>query len=93
MEGREAKMVKQRGKLWGLIEEIKECKPSRHGNGVLYHVKLVGVERLVWVHQNNLSKDVHKNYNTDGSVANNAKAYVNRGFVKEQKKFLTVRVF
>ena len=87
-------MVKQRAKLWARIEEIKECKPARHGTGNKYHLKLLGVQRLVWANDKHLSKDVHKRFQTDGTLVKNAKAYVNRGFATEQQKFLmkTVRV-
>ena len=85
-------MVKQKGKLWGQVEDIVQCKPARFGNGSKYEIKLIGVDKPVWVNEQKLSKGVHKTYQADGSLAKGAKALVNRGFVIEQKEFLKVRI-
>ena len=85
-------MVKQKGKLWGQVEDIVQCKPARFGNGNKYEIKLIGVGKPVWVNEQKLSKGVHKTYQADGSLAKGAKALVNRGFVIEQKEFLKVRI-
>ena len=47
--------------------KIVKSKPSRFG-GIKYEIKLIGVDKLVWVHQQHLSKGVHKTYTTDGSL-------------------------
>ena len=85
-------MPKAKGKLWGIIEEIKDCKPVRFGDGTKYQIKLLGVTKLLWVLQDHLSTDVHKNYQADDSLAKNARAQVNRGYVVEQKKFIAQEV-
>ena len=63
---------------------------ARFGNGSKYEVKLIGVDKHVWVNEKQLSKGVHKTYLADGSLAKGAKALVNRGFVIEQKEFFKV---
>ena len=85
-------MVKQNAKLWGQVEKIVQCKPARFGGGSKYEIKLVGVEKFVWVHEQHLSKGVHKNYQADGSLKKGATAQVNRAYVAEQKKFLRTKV-
>ena len=67
-----------------------QCKLSRFGNGNKYEIKLIGVDKRVWVHEKQLSKGVHKTFQADGSLAKGAKALVNRGFVIEQKEFFKV---
>ena len=74
------------------MQEIVQCKPARFGNGSKYEIKLIGVDKPVWVNEKKLSKGVHKTYQADGSLAKGAKALVNRGFVIEQKEFFKVRV-
>ena len=84
-------MVKQKGKLWGQVERIVQSKASRFG-GTKYEVKLIGVDKSVWVQEKQLSKSVHKTYQTDGSLTTGAMAQVNRGYVIEQRKFLKKKV-
>ena len=69
-----------------------QCKTARFGDGKKYQLQLLGVKKLVWVNQKDLSKDVHKNYDADGSLIKGAKAYVDRGYVTEQKSFLKKKV-
>ena len=60
--------------------------------GKKYLVKLVGVDKLLWVSDKDLSKGVAKTYQADGSVVNNAKAHVDRVYVKNQQVFLSNQV-
>lgn len=84
-------MPKAKNKLWTLIEDIKVCKSSPFC-GRKYQLKLVGVDDLVWVSERDLSEDVGKNYQNDGSLAKHAKARVNRALYVKQKTFLASRV-
>ena len=83
---------KKSGKLWGQLEKIVESKPDRFASGQRYYVKLIGVDKPVWVLAKDLSKGVAKNYEADGCLVKGAKALVNRGFVMHQKTFLSNKV-
>ena len=83
---------KKSDKLWGQLEKIVESKPDRFASGQKYYVKLIGVDKPVWVLAKDLSKGVAKNYEADGCLVKGAKALVNRGFVMQQKTFLNNKV-
>ena len=74
----------RRAKLWGKLEAIKSCKDSKFG-GKKYEVKLVGVEKIIWVLAKDLSAGVVEKYNLDEPLPKNAKVHVNRGYVQTQK--------
>ena len=80
-------MVKQKTKLWGKIEEIKRCTTTAIF-GKKYQLKLLGVDKLLWVIAKDLSKGVVETYDTDGSLLKNGKACVDRVYVKQQESFL-----
>lgn len=84
-------MVKQKHKLWGKIEVIKQCKTTIFDT-TKYQLKLVGVDTLLWVNEKDLSEGVAKMYQTDGSLEKNAKARVNRVHVKKHNAFLADQV-
>lgn len=81
--------AKRLGKLWGKVEEILECKPTRVGDSIKYQIKLVGVAQLLWVHEKDLSKGVHKTYQADGSLVKGARVYVDRVHVTKQRTYLS----
>ena len=85
-------MVKQKNKLWGQVEKIVQCKAARIGGGKKYRIKLIGVDKLVWVHSKQLSKGVEKTYEADGTLVKGATAHVDRYYVNAQKTFLKRKV-
>ena len=79
---------KRKTKLWGKVERIDTSKTSKFG-AKKYHVKLVGVEQLIWVLSKDLSPDCATSADAGRSLPKNAKAYVNRGYVEKQRAFLS----
>ena len=75
-------------KLWCIIEDILTDKVSRFGIQKKYHVKLVGVTKELWVHEKQLSAGVAECYQAGLKLPKKAKAYVDRGYSAEQKKFI-----
>lgn len=57
-----------------------------------YHVKLVGVEQLIWVLAKDLSAGCVSSADAGRSLPKHAKACVNRGYVEKQKTFLSQNV-
>ena len=53
-----------------------------------YHVKLVGVDGLVWVQETDLGRGVLNNIVVNSSLPKSARVYVNRGSVIRQRLFL-----
>ena len=80
--------TKHRAKLWGKIERIVGSKTTRYGSEK-YQVKLVGVDKLIWVLGKELSKGVLESHKSGSTLAKTAKALVDRGYVTEQRNFLT----
>ena len=78
---------RHRTKLWAKIEEILDKKESSAGL-VQFKLKLLGIEKPVWVVSGNLSQGVASNYKNDLGLARNAKAKVDRVVAEEQKEFM-----
>ena len=74
-------------KLWAKLEVIKACSQSKF-NTIKYQVKLVGVEKLIWVFAKDLSEGVVENHQLKQRLPKNAKVRVDRGYVQTQKQFL-----
>ena len=78
-------VTKHRTKLWGKIARIVAVKTTKFSQKK-YQVKLVGVDKLLWVYAHELSKGVVDSFKS-GTLCKNAKALVDRGYVLEQRKF------
>ena len=74
-------------KLWGKLEGIKVCKQAKF-NQTKYQVKLVGVEKLIWVFGRDLSEGVVERHKLEQPLPKHAKVRVDRGYVQTQKQFL-----
>lgn len=78
-------------KLWGKIESIVASKTTRFASKK-YQVKLVGVEKLIWVLDKELSTGVVAAHHSGNTLPKHAKARVDRGYVTKQKEFLLQQV-
>ena len=87
-----AGMPTHRTKLWGKVERIDGSKEAKFG-AKKYHVKLVGVEKLIWILAKDLSAGCVSSVDAGRSLPKHAKAHVNRGLVEKQKEFLLKKVF
>lgn len=54
-------------------------------------MKLIGVDRKVWVQESNLSGRVVQSFKGGKSLPKNVKAYVDRVYVDKQQMFLTTQ--
>lgn len=78
---------RRKNKLWTKIEEIIASKESSAGL-VQFRLKIVGVQKPVWVVASNLSAGVSSNFKAGLDLPSNAKAKVDRVVAEEQKTFL-----
>lgn len=74
-------------KLWGDIEQVVKKKISKFGRIKLL-LKLVGVETELWVFAKDVSKNVVSAFEADEKLPKNSRAFVDRGYVLQQRKFL-----
>ena len=64
------------------------CKTTKFG-AKKYQIKLVGIEKSIWVTGNHLSSGVVAGYDEGSTLPKNAKAQVDRAYVDKQKKSIT----